>query len=183
MLTLLVPALAYSGLAMSETLFYPSPWALWAWHGHSNGRHSGVRPCSRSQPSPPSLHACKQSSSSPRSSRPLPCSPSSFGAAPSCARSFPSSRRSPSARVAWALRVVGGGSWRAVLGAYATVGAGDYDFTRWLSFLEWHVADVFLVTLGIPLLALLCLLEPSLRGGRTTSMRVFLAVALSYTVL
>ena len=53
-----------------------------------------------------------------------------------------------------------------------------------MSFLEWHLADVFLVTLGIPLLALLCLLEPSFRGREDDERAgAFLAVALSYTVL
>ena len=89
------------------------------------------------------------------------------------------------ATVAWAgFRVVGGGSWRAILGAYATVGAGDYEVTRWLSFLEWHLGDLFLLTLGVPLLALLVLLEPALRGREHDERaRAFLAATLAYAAL
>ena len=185
-LTVCVPALAYSGLAMSETLFYPlTAWALWAL----------ARALERPTAARQAVFALAAAAALATRLQAIVLVPA-FVAAVALLALF--SRRVATVRpflpgiavlavvtVAWAgFRAVGGGSWRAVLGAYATVGAGDYELTRWLSFLEWHLGDLFLLTLGVPLLALLALLEPALRGREQDERaRAFFAVTVAYAAL
>jgi hypothetical protein len=185
-LTVCVPALAYSGLAMSETLFYPlTIWALWAL----------ARALERPTPVRQGVFALAAVAAVATRLQAVVLVPTLFVAVALLAlftrrrdvfRPFlPAFAAVAVLALGWAaLNVVGSGSWRAVLGAYATVGASDYQFSRWLSFLEWHVADLFLITLGVPVLALLVLLGPALRGReRDERAAVLLATTLAYTAL
>jgi Dolichyl-phosphate-mannose-protein mannosyltransferase len=185
-LTLLLPALAYSGLAMSETLFVPlSLWALWALaralERPSAGRQAvfglavAVALATR-------LQAIALVPVFVVSAVLLAC----FERRRAALRPFmPVIAALAALMVVWiALNLVGGGSWRALLGAYATVGERGYEFGRSLSFLEWHAADLFLLTVGFPLLAFIALLVPAIAGREPDRrVRAFLAAGLAYTVL
>ena len=87
--------------------------------------------------------------------------------------------------IAWvALRAVEGGSWREVLGAYGTVAEQKYSLGLAAKYVAWHVADAFLLVLGVPLLALTASLVPALRGREAdAAVRAFLAVAIAYVAL
>ena len=82
----------------------------------------------------------------------------------------------------WVLVSVLTGTWRSALGAYGTT-IGSYDVGRAASFVTWHAADVFLLCVGVPLVALGVLVVEAaagrLAGGAE---RALVAVALSLTV-
>jgi len=185
-LTVCVPALAYSGLAMSETLFYPlTAWALWAL-ARALERPTAARQAVFALAAAGALATRLQAIVLVPAFIAAVALLALFGRRTAALRPFlPAIAVLAVGSVVWAgLRVVGGGSWRAVLGAYATVGAGNYELTRWLSFLEWHLGDLFLLTLGAPLLALLALLEPAFRGREHDDRaRAFVAVTLAYAAL
>jgi 4-amino-4-deoxy-L-arabinose transferase-like glycosyltransferase len=185
-LALLVPALAYSGLVMSETLFYVvTTWALWALaralEKPSVGRQAvaglavAAAVLTRLQAVvllPALVVAVALLAGFTRSTVPFRRFAVAFGLVGAAA-------------IVWvALRAVEGGSWQEVLGAYATVAEREYSLGRAAEFVAWHLADVALLTLGIPLLALLVLVVPAL-GGREGDPRVraFLALAVAYVGL
>jgi len=73
------------------------------------------------------------------------------------------------------------GSARSVLGAYGTT-ASSYDAGRAASYVAWHAADVFLVCAGIPLLALGVLtVECLARRLSGSAERALIATALALT--
>lgn len=185
-LTVLVPALAYSGLAMSESLFYPlSLWALWAL----------ARTLERPTMARQAVFGLAVAAALATRLQAIVLVPVLVGSVGLLALF---ERRRGVARpflpvfagiallvVAWVtLNVVGGGSWRALLGAYATVGERNYAVGRSLSFVEWHVADLFLLTVGFPLLAFIALLVSALAGREPDPrVRAFLAATLAYVAL
>jgi 4-amino-4-deoxy-L-arabinose transferase-like glycosyltransferase len=74
------------------------------------------------------------------------------------------------------------GSWGSVFGAYEAAVSG-YDASEAAKFVTWHVADVFLLCLGIPLLALGALsVEAVARRLDGPAERAFVAVALPFAV-
>ena len=185
-LTVLVPALAYSGLAMSESLFYPlSLWALWAL----------ARTLERPTVARQAVFGLAVAGALATRLQAIVLVPVLVGSVGLLALF---ERRKGVVRpflpvfagiallvVAWVtLNVVGGGSWRALLGAYATVGERNYAVGRSLSFVEWHVADLFLLTVGFPLLAFIALLVSALAGREPEPrVRAFLAATLAYVAL
>jgi 4-amino-4-deoxy-L-arabinose transferase-like glycosyltransferase len=185
-LALFVPALAYSGLVMSETLFYVvTTWALWALaralERPSAGRQvvAGLAVAAavltRLQAVvllPALLVAVALLAGFTRSTVPFRRFAVAFGLVAGGA-------------IVWvAVRAVEGGSWQEVLGAYATVAEREYSLGRAAEFVAWHLADVALLTLGIPLLALLVLVAPALHGREGDArVRAFLAVAVAYVAL
>jgi Dolichyl-phosphate-mannose-protein mannosyltransferase len=185
-LTLLVPALAYSGLVMSETLFYVvTTWALWtlarALEQPSAARQGlaglavAAAVLTRLQAVvlvPTLVVAVALAALFGRSAAPMRRFVPAFGLLAAGA-------------LVWiTLRTVEGGSWQEVLGAYATVAERDYSFGRAADYVVWHTADVFLLSLGFPLLALLVLAIPALRAREADPrVRAFLAVTLAYIAL
>ena len=70
-----------------------------------------------------------------------------------------------------------------LLGAYATTAHTSYSLGPALRWIVWHAADVFLLVAGVPLLALAVLAVDGARGReRDPAARALLAIAISYTV-
>ena len=66
--------------------------------------------------------------------------------------------------------------------AYATVSEREYALGRAAEYVAWHLADLFLLTLGVPLLALVVLAVQALRGLEDDRrVRAFVAVAIAYS--
>jgi hypothetical protein len=185
-LALLVPALAYSGLLMSETLFYVvTTWALWA-IARALEEPSGGRQAAAALAVAAAVLTRLQAVVL------VPTLVVAVALVAGFSRSIVPFRRFAVAfalvcgtAVVWvALRAVEGGSWREVLGAYATVAEREYSLGRAAEYVVWHLADVAVLTLGVPLLALLVLVVQALRGREDEPRaRAFLAVTLAYVAL
>ena len=185
-LTLLLPALAFTGLVMSETLFFVvTTWALWALartlERPTLGRQAVLAIAVAAAVStrlqaivlvPAIVAAVALAAVFARSREPL-------------RRFAPTFALLAAGAVAWvAFRAVEGGSWQEVLGAYATVAEQEYSFGLAAKYVAWHVADVFLLVLGVPLLALTAVAVPALRGREAdAAVRAFLSVAIAYVAL
>lgn len=87
-----------------------------------------------------------------------------------------------------ALRVAFGPgvSWQDLLGAYGTLGASASSFSAGhvAASVLWHAGDVAVLTLGLPLLATVVLVAGALRGRELEpAAQSFVAVALAYVLL
>lgn len=79
------------------------------------------------------------------------------------------------------VRSAGSGS---PLGAYETAAQGDYDLGAALTWIGWHVADVSLLVVTVPVFAALLLLVQSIRGEEDDpDVQALLAVAISYGIV
>jgi hypothetical protein len=84
--------------------------------------------------------------------------------------------------VAWLVWRTASGSFGSVFGAYQAAASG-YDTNEAAKYVAWHLADVFLLCLGIPLLALGALVVEALaRRLEQPAERAFVAVALPLAV-
>jgi hypothetical protein len=183
-LTLLLPALAFTGLVMSETLFFVvTIWALWV----------VARALEQPTPGRQALLAAAIAAALATRLQAIVLVAVLVAAVVLFAvfsRSVAPLRRFAlafgllaAAAVAWLLfRAVEGGSWQEVLGAYATVGEREYALGRAAEYVAWHLADVFLLVLGVPLLALIVLAIQAARAlEKDPGVRAFAAVAIAYS--
>jgi hypothetical protein len=75
------------------------------------------------------------------------------------------------------------GASKDVLGAYTTTARSSYELGPALHWVTWHVADAFLLVAGVPLLAALALIVDAARGRESSpSARALLAVVIASTV-
>src|SRR5262249_52165915 len=71
------------------------------------------------------------------------------------------------------------GSWKDVLGAYATV-VGDYHLDTAAKYVAWHAGDLLLLTIAVPVLALGALTVEAVAGRlRDARERALVVTALS----
>lgn len=185
-LALLPPALAYSGLVMSEAAFYPiATLALWAL------ARALARPTVAAQALlvgaillavATRLQALVL----------LPVLVSALALDAAAARSLATVRRFWPAltglgglAAAWCVwRLHDGGPWTKVLGAYAAAGDRGYSTGSALRFVAYHAADALLLVAAVPLLAVLVLgVQTLLRGEADAAARAYVATALAYAVL
>ena len=83
------------------------------------------------------------------------------------------------AGVPWTVWHAATGSWTDVFGAYATA-AGDYRLGEAAAYVAWHLGDLVLLTLAVPVLALLALSVEALAGRLPDAReRAVVVVALS----
>jgi hypothetical protein len=181
-LTLAAPGLAYSGLVMTEVLFYPlltlAAWAM---------AHALIRPTARAQ----ALLVLALVAAAATRLQAIVLLPVFIGALALyavLARSLQAARRLwPSvagiagvagAWIAW--RVSAGTS---TLGGYAGVGHGSHGFGHAAKFILYHAASIELLTGVFPVCALLVLLVDALRHREASAeMRSYLAVTTSLLV-
>jgi hypothetical protein len=76
------------------------------------------------------------------------------------------------------------GASKDVLGAYTTVARSSYELGPALHWMVWHAADVFLLVAGVPFLAAVALFVEAARGRESSpAARALLAVTVASTVL
>lgn len=185
-LALLPPALAYSGLVMSEAAFYPiATLALWAL----------ARALARPTPGAQALLVGAILLAVATRLQALVLIPvllSALALDAAAARSLATVRRFGPALAglgavagAWgAWRLHNGGPWTKVLGAYAAAGDSGYAAGSALRFVSYHAADALLLVGAVPLLAVLVLgVQALLRGEADAPARAYLATAVAYTLL
>jgi dolichyl-phosphate-mannose-protein mannosyltransferase len=185
-LTLLVPALAYSGLLMTEALFYPLAIVALAALARALEKPSawnqGV------------FLFCVTLATAVRMQA-LVLLPTFVAAAllhAAMSRSTATLRRlRPFLGIGLAVTfaglaylLVGGAGWEDVLGAYGTLGGETTLSANAAQQFVWHLAGVALITLGLPLVATTILVGRALgTGERDPAAASFLATAAAYTVL
>ena len=182
-LSLTPPALAYSGLVMSEALFLPmatlAAWALArAVERPTLGRQALL-----------GLAVAAAVATRLQGVVLLPVAVTAIGLQAAFLRDPGRLRRWLPAAGAVAVLAVGWlgwrtaqGSWSSVFGAYAAA-LGGYDAGEAARFVTWHLADVLLLCAAVPLLAAAALLVEAVAGrlqGHSES--ALLAVALSLVV-
>ncbi len=185
-LTLLPPALAYSGLVMSEAAFYPiATLALWAL------ARALARPTIGAQAL---LVGALVLAVATRLQALVLVPVLLFALAldAASARSLATVRRFGPALAglvglagSWgAWRLHDGGPWTKVLGAYAAAGESGYAAGTAFRFVFYHAADALLLVGAVPLLAVLVLGTLALlHGEEDAPARAYLATALAYTLL
>jgi hypothetical protein len=185
-LTLALPAFAYTGLVMSETLFLPvSVTAVWAL----------ARALERPTVGRQVVFAVAVAAAVATRLQAIVLVAAFVLAVPVLAflardrdvirRFLPALAGIGAVGIAWVVvSATRDGSWHGVLGAYATAGEQGYEVSEAVRFVFWHVADVFLLVLGAPLLALLALAVTTV-GGRETEapVRAFVAATTAYVAL
>jgi 4-amino-4-deoxy-L-arabinose transferase-like glycosyltransferase len=179
-LSLTPPALLYAGLAMTESLFLPvmalAAWALAA---------ALERPTAARQ----LLLAAALLAAAATRLQALVLAPVVVTAVLLDAGLARDRRRlrpwAPAAVVALAVVVpvlawrAATGSWKDVLGAYATV-AGDYHVGEAAKYVVWHAGDLLLLTIAVPVLALGALAVEAIAGRLSDAReRALLVTALS----
>jgi hypothetical protein len=181
-LTLAVPGLAYSGLVMTEVIFYPlltlAAWALAA---------ALVRPTPRAQAL---LVAATVVAASARLQALilLPVFAGALALHAALSRSTRTARAlAPSLLVLCGLALAWFGwrlaAGRAVLGGYAGVNQASYGAGEAAKFVLYHAGALLITTAVLPVCALLVLLVEALRRGeRSEAARAYLAVAASLVV-
>jgi hypothetical protein len=178
-LTLAVPGLAYSGLVMTEVLFYPlltvAAWAM---------ANALARPTPRSQ----TLVVIASVAAASARLQAIVLLPvfagalvlhAALGRSSRTARLlWPSLTAMCAVAIAWfAWRLAAGGP---ALAGYAGVNQASYGVGEAAKFVVYHAAAVLIATGVFPVCALLVLLVEGLRGGeRSESVRAYLAVATS----
>ena len=182
-LSLTPPALAYAGLAMTESLFLPlatlAAWAL-------------ARALERPTPGRQALVGVAIAAAVATRLQGVVLVPVAVSAvlleagfardASRLRRWLPSGLALAALVVAWLVWRAAAGSWGGVFGAYEAAVSG-YDAGEAARFVAWHVADVFLLCLGIPLLALGALsIEAVARRLERPAERAFVAVSLPLAV-
>jgi hypothetical protein len=176
-LTLAVPGLAYSGLVMTEVLFYPlltaAAWAMAAALSRSTPRTQALLVLATLAAAATRLQAIVL----------LPVFVGAIVLHAAMSRSLASARRLWPALVAMAAIAAAWVAWRVltganVLGGYAVVGRTSYDAGEAARFVLYHAASVELFTGLFPVCALLVLLVCGLRyGERNAEACSYLAVA------
>lgn len=185
-LSLLVPALAYSGLLMTEALFYPlavlSLAALARVLDQPNAWNQGV------------FLFCATAATAVRMQA-LVLLPTFVVAAALHARMTRSTatlrRLGPLLAAGLAVSagavlylLVSGAGWEDILGAYGTLGQDTQLSAGVLREFGWHLAGAGLITLGVPLLATAILVAAALRSGDPDpSAGSFLATTTAYVGL
>lgn len=185
-LTLMPPALAYSGLVMSEAAFYPiATLALWAL------ARALVRPTITAQALLVGALVLAVATRV-QALVLIPVLLLALALDATAVRSLATVRRFGPALAglgalvgAWgAWRLHDGGPWTKVLGAYAAAGDSRYAVGGALRFVAYHAADALLLVGAVPLLAVLVLgAQALLRGEADSPARAYLATALAYTLL
>ncbi len=182
-LALAPPALAYSGLVMSEALFLPiltlAVWALACAIERPTAKNQGLLALAIVAALLTRLQAVVL----------IPVAVSAVLADAGLARNWrrlvpwrPAAAAFVVLATGWVVLSVGTGTWRSALGAYGTT-IGSYDAGRAASFVAWHAADVFLLCLGVPLVALGALVVEAVAGRlRGAPERALVAVSLSLCV-
>jgi hypothetical protein len=185
-LTLLVPALAYSGLLMTEALFYPL--AIVALAALARALE---QPTAWNQ----GLFLLAVTFATAVRMQALVLLPTFAAAAllhAVIARSGATLRRlRPILAVGVAVTVagllylvVGGAGWEDVLGAYGTLGEETSLSANAAQQFVWHLAGVGVITLGVPLATTTILVARAVRSGETDGPAgSFLAATTAYTVL
>lgn len=185
-LALLPPALAYSGLVMSEVAFYPiATLALWAL------ARALARPTLAAQGLLVGALVLAVATRV-QALVLIPVLLLALALDAATARSLATVRRfGPAlaglgalAGVWGAWRLQDGGPWTKVLGAYAAAGDSGYAVGGALQFVAYHAADALLLVGAVPLLAVLVLGAQALLCGEPDALaRAYLATALAYTLL
>ena len=176
-LTLVVPGLAYSGLVMTEVLFYPvATLAAWA------SAAALERPTARRQLVAAALILVATATRL-QAVVFLPALASAIVLKAlldrrprDVLRFWPGAAALGAAALAWAFyRLRGGGPASELLGAYRAAGDVTYDWWDAARFTAWHLADAVLFTCVVPSLALVLLLAGWRRHDE--ALRAFAAVA------
>jgi hypothetical protein len=185
-LTVLVPGLVYSGLLMSEALYYPvatfAAWALAAVLEKPTPTRQAallaalaVAAATRLQAIaflPTLLLAAGLLSISERSRSAL-------------RRLVPTFVAIGAAALAWIGLHLASGSGSDLLGGYAPAGkVSSYGVGGSVEWIGWHVGGVFLLTAGVPLVALGILAVQTLRGAEhQAAVRALVVTAVAYTAV
>jgi hypothetical protein len=181
-LTLAAPALIYSGLVMSEVLFYPifvlAAWAMAKTLESPSRLNQSLLIVAITAALATRLQAIVL----------LPAFATAVGLDAVFGRSTRTLRRLAPAAISLLLLIGGWLAWRTatgegVLGGYGVVTDGSYDVGRAARFVLYHGGDVVLLTGVFPVCALLLLLIAALRQPEADAKsRAYLAVTSSLSV-
>ena len=184
-LTVTLPALAYSGLVMTEALFLPvATLALWAL------ARALAAPTAAAQLVFLAVFAAAVLTRM-QALVLLPVFVTSLAGAALLGRDRGLVRRFWPTFAALGLLALGWLAWRArdglawsdLFGAYGTVGTAGYDAGEAARFVVWHLGGIFLLVAGVPLLALGVLVVEAARGREPSPAgRALVAVAASTVV-
>lgn len=182
-MTSALPGLAYTGLLMTESLFFVlvsiALWTLARALVEPTIRRQGVMLAVVLLASTVRLQAVVL----------VPTIVLSVGVLALCARDGGVVRRFVPTLVLLGLAaaiglVVRFAGWGSPLGAYDAVARSDYDLGTALTWIGWHAADVSLLVGTVPLFAVLVLFVQSIRGReKDPDVRALVAVAISYGVV
>ena len=182
-LSVLLPGLAYSGLLMTETLFYPvvalALWALWGLLVRPSLARQGLFVASAGLAVLTRVQALAL----------LPAAVLAIGVFCAFRRDLTILRRTApllglvvaAGVLALGVSIVTGSSGD-VVGAYAAA-TGGYELGPAVKDVFWHAGGVFVIVAGVPLVALGALVTECARGRESDTAAALVATALAWTAI